>query len=85
MSEPTQGDARAIARLCRFLKGLPRLVQRIPFADHPTSVIEVYIDSGWAGCRKSRKSTSGGVILFGGAAVKLVKQPERNSLKFRRG
>ena len=74
MSKPTQGDAKAIAkaiaRLCRFLKGLPRLVQRIPFADHPPSIIEVYVDSDWAGCRRSRKSTSGGVIMFGGSAVK---------------
>ena len=70
MYKPIQGDAKAIARLCRFLKGLPRLVQRIPFADHPPSIIEVYVDSDWAGCRRSRKSTSGGVILFGGAAVK---------------
>ena len=69
MSKPTQGDAKAIARLCRFFRGLPRLVQRIPFADHPPSIIEVYVDSDWAGCRRSRKSTSGGVILFGGAAV----------------
>ena len=52
------------------MKGLPRLVQKIPFADHPPSIIEVYVDSDWAGCRRSRKSTSGGVILFGGAAVR---------------
>ena len=70
MSKPTQGDAKAIARLCRFLKGLPRLVQRVPFADHPSSIIEVYVVSDWAGCRRSIKTISGGVILFGGAAVK---------------
>jgi hypothetical protein len=70
MSKPTVSDARAITRLCRFLKGLPRVVQRIPFADQAPSVIEVYVDSDWAGCRRSRKSTSGGVMLFGGAAVK---------------
>ena len=33
-------------------------------------MIEVYVDSDWAGCRRSRKSTFGGVILFGGAAVR---------------
>jgi len=33
MSKPTVGDAKALARLCKFLKGLPRLVQRIPFED----------------------------------------------------
>ena len=70
MSKPTASDAKAVTRLCRFLKGLPRLVQRIPFADCPPSNIEVFVDSDWAGCRRSRKSTSGGVVLFGGAAVK---------------
>ena len=33
-------------------------------------MIEPYVDSDWAGCRKSRKSTSGGVIYFGGVAVR---------------
>ena len=70
MSKPSVGDDKAIARLCRFLKGLPRPVQKIPFADNAPSLIEVYVDSDWAGCRRSRKSTSGGVILFGGAAVR---------------
>ena len=70
MAKPTVSDAKAITRLCRFLKGVPRLVQRIPFSDHPPSTVEVYVDSDWAGCRRSRKSTSGGVLLFGGAAVR---------------
>ena len=46
------------------------MVQRIPFADHTPTIIDVYVDSDWAGCRRSRKSTSGGVLLFGGVAVK---------------
>ena len=45
MSKPSVGDGKAIARLCRFLKGLPRLVQKIPFADYAPSLIEVYVDS----------------------------------------
>ena len=40
MANPTVPDARAIARLCRFLKGLPRMVQRIPFEDRPPTLIE---------------------------------------------
>ena len=69
MSNPTELDAKAVARLCRFLKGYPRMVQRIPFEDRPPTVIEAYVDSDWAGCRKSRKSTSGGILYFGGVAV----------------
>ena len=53
-----------------FLKGLPRMVQRIPFADYQPTVADTYVDSDWAGCRKTRKSTSGGVIYFGGVAVR---------------
>ena len=29
-------------------------------------VIKVYIVSDWAGCRKTRKSTSGGIVVLGG-------------------
>ena len=59
-----------MARLCRFLKGLLRMVQCIPFEDHPPSIIKTYVYSDWAGCRKSRKSTSGGVIYFGEVVVR---------------
>lgn len=70
MAKPTVSDAKAVTILCRFLKGVPRLVQKIPFSDHPPSIIEVYVDSDWAGDRKSRKSTFGGVLMFGGTAVR---------------
>ena len=46
------------------------MVQRIPFADHPPTVIKVFVDSDWAGCRRSRKSNSGGIIFFGDVAVR---------------
>ena len=36
----------------------------------PLLLIEVYVGSEWGVCRISRRSTSGGVILFGGAAVR---------------
>ena len=70
MANPTMADAKAVARLMRFLKGLPRMVQQIPFEDRPPAMIEVYVDSDWVGCRKSRKSTSGGIVYFGGVAVR---------------
>jgi len=60
MANPTMLDVKAITRLIRFLKGLPRMVQRVPFEDRPPTVVETYVDSDWAGCRKTRKSTSGG-------------------------
>ena len=70
MANPTELDVKAMNSLVRFLKGLPRMVQRIPFEDRPPTVIEAFVDSDWAGCRKSRKSTSGGILYLGGVAVR---------------
>ena len=70
MANPTELDVKAMNRLIRFLKGVPRMVQRIPFEDRPPTVIEAFVDSDWAGCRKSRKSTSGGILYLGGVAVR---------------
>ena len=70
MSNPTELDVKGVNRLIRFLKGLPRMVQRIPFEDRPPTIVEAYVDSDWAGCRKSRKSTSGGILYLGGVAVR---------------
>ena len=70
MANPTEMDVKAMNRLIRFLKGLPRMVQRIPFEDRPPTVVEAFVDSDWAGCRKSRKSTSGGILYLGGVAVR---------------
>ena len=70
MSNPTGEDVLRLKGMIRFLKGLPRMVQRIDFSDCPPSVIRAYVDSDWAGCRRTRKSTSGGVLYFGGSAVR---------------
>ena len=70
MSNPSEGDLVAIKRLCRYLQGLPRVVQRIDFGDRLPSIVEAYVDSDWAGCRKTRKSTRGGVLMLGTTAVR---------------
>ena len=70
MSSPSEEDMASVRRLCRFLRGLPRLVQRIEFEDYSPSTIRAYVDSDWAGCRRTRKSTSGGVLQLGGTPVR---------------
>ena len=45
MSSPSVDDLGAIKRLCRFLKGLPRIVQRIDFSDYSPTIIRAYVDS----------------------------------------
>jgi hypothetical protein len=49
--------------------GEPRLVWRYGWQD-PTKSIDVYADANWAGCTRTRKSSSGGCTLIGQHCVK---------------
>ena len=68
MSSPTQMSWKALKRLARFFAGAPRLVY--VYRQQDVSHIDVYTDTDWAGCPKTRKSTSGGCVLLGRHAVK---------------
>ncbi len=68
MSKPTQQSWKALKRLCRYLSGLPRLVY--VYRQQCADCIDVYTDTDWAGCPKTRKSTSGGCIMLGNHAIK---------------
>ena len=63
MSSPTDMSQNALKRLGRYLLGHKRVVYRYPFqrADH----IDVYSDTDWSGCPRTRRSTSGGCIMIG--------------------
>ena len=55
-------------RLSRYLGDKPRLVFKYPFQD--ADRIECYSDTDWSGCTKTRKSTSGGILMLGGHVLK---------------
>ena len=57
-------------RLVRYLVGAKKLELKFVQADDEDPEIEGYGDSDWAGCRASRKSTSGGILCVGGSSVK---------------
>ena len=53
--------------------GLPRLVYKFDFlakGETPADTIELYVDTDFAGCRETRRSTSGGVAMVGGGNIK---------------
>jgi hypothetical protein len=68
MSKPKQGHWILIKRIARYLKGAPRLVQRFVWQG-PVRSSMTYVDSDWAGCKKTCKSTSGGAVMLGSHAV----------------
>ena len=64
MSDPDEESMVRLKRLGRYLRGKPRAVSRFVWQTCPRTQ-DVFSDANWAGCRASRKSTSGGAIQLG--------------------
>jgi hypothetical protein len=71
MAKPRVKDFATIKRLVRFVLGAGEVEFKFKWQDMDKSeLITVFVDSDWAGCRRSRKSTSGGVIKVGAHVIK---------------
>ena len=64
MANPTQGDIVRLKRALRYLQGHPIAIQEYEWQERPAR-ISTFVDSDWAGCSRTRKSTSGGAITHG--------------------
>ena len=64
MAVPRQGDWEPMKRFARYLLLRPRATLFYGWQSMPTE-ITAYSDTDWAGCKSTRRSTSGGVILHG--------------------
>jgi len=64
MSCPNEDDFGRLKKVVRYLKGAPRFRNIFIYQKRPKA-IEVWTDSDLAGCQKSRKSASGGVVRHG--------------------
>ena len=69
LSKPTKDDLVKLKRAARYLLSSPRLVVEYPWRAL-SDVLTIYTDADHAGCLRTRKSTSGGVILWGRAMLK---------------
>ena len=63
MATPSTGSWRKLERTSRHLVSCPRLVWRFDL-QHELDNVDALPDANWAACRISRKSTSGGRIMF---------------------
>ena len=61
MSKPNLEDVKSLKRVARYLIGVPRLGQVFHWQRKQREV-RVYVDYDFAGCHKTRKSTSGGAV-----------------------
>ena len=69
MSAPTEESFSKLKHLARYLIHVP---EAIIFYENqgPVSILDVYVDSDWAGCPGTRKSTSGGFVVLGKHLIK---------------
>ena len=63
-ADPTEGTKQQLRRIARYLKHRPRLVQQFRWQQMPAT-LSVECDSDYAGCKRTRKSTSGYVAMLG--------------------
>ena len=68
MTDPRDIDWGALRRIARYLRGKPRLVYK--FRWQSAGVLTAYVDTDFAGCLVTRRSTSGGALLYGSHLVK---------------
>ena len=69
MSRPTRKDWEKLTRIAQYLLGKPRMVINFP-CEGTSDEITVSTDTDWAGCRRTRRSTTGGCVEYGGALIK---------------
>ena len=64
MAHPTLADEQRLKRLIRYLSRRAR-AQFLYQWQGPTDVVYCYTDSDWAGCVRTRRSTTGGAMMKG--------------------
>ena len=68
MAAPTAASWGKVRWVVRYLKGEPRVVYEYRWQGQED--LTVFVDTDWAGCWKTRKSTSVGAILRGDHLLK---------------
>ena len=66
---PTRTSVTKLKRLVRYLVARPRLVWHFHH-EAPSKVLDVFSDTDFAGCLRTRRSTSGGVARMGTHVIK---------------
>ena len=69
MSKPCRSDWKLIKKLARYLKGHPRMTNKFMY-QQPYKHVTVRVDTDYAGCKATRRSTNGGMIMLGSHMVK---------------
>jgi hypothetical protein len=77
MSSPGIVDVAKLRRVGKYLKSAPRVVQLFAWQNSGAE-LRVYTDSDWAGCKATRKSTSGGAVVSGRHCLKFWSKTQQS-------
>jgi len=69
MAKPRNIDYKQLIHFGRYLRGKPRVINHFGY-QKDWKIIDVWSETDHAGCLETRKSTTGGIIMFGTHAVK---------------
>ena len=75
MSRPTAQAWAKLERLGKYLRGKPRLVWHYHWQEE-AEFLRAFSDANWAGCPRSRRSTSGGVIMMGTHVIRVYSKTQ---------
>ena len=76
MANPRRSNWSKLTRIGRYLVGTPRLVMKFAW-QVPQHMVAGYTDSDWAGCTKTARSTSGGIITIGEHTIKSYNKQQK--------
>ena len=77
MSAPCNGDWATLNRIGNYLLLRPRVVHCFKWQDLPGK-ITVYVDANWAGCPRTRRSTTGVALVHGSRLIRSFSQTQSN-------
>jgi len=75
MSKPRNIDYNQLIRFGRYLVGKMRVINKFDY-QKDWKIIDTWTDTDHGGCPETRKSNSGGVIMFGTHAIKHWSTPQ---------
>ena len=76
MSAPKKSHWSLLTKIGRYLRGRPRLVMTSPWQVEQ-SYVTTFTDSDWAGCVRTARSTSGGIITIGDHTIKSYSRQQK--------
>ena len=77
MATPTTADWEKVVSLVRYLKTRPRVQLWYKFQE-TLCQLETFADTDWAGCRRTRRSTTRGYTVAGSHLIKMWCSGSRN-------